>query len=90
MIINPMTLFGRAKSALFLGQGAGSPEDGMITVWEHFLLFLLLSLLVSLVYSGLRQEQIKTIVRLAFKRFVVFMGASAVFGVVVYYLARSL
>ena len=62
----------------------------MITIWEHFGLFVLLSLLVSLVYSGLRQEDLRAIVRLAFKRFVFFMVASVVFGAAAYAFARYL
>ena len=62
----------------------------MITICEHFGLFVLLSLLVSLVYSGLRQEDLKAIVRLALKRFVFFMVASALFGAVAYAFARYL
>ena len=62
----------------------------MITLWEHFGLFMVLSLLVSLVYSGLRQSDLKVIVRLALKRFVFFMAASAVFGTAAYALARVL
>ena len=62
----------------------------MITLWEHFGLFMVLSLLVSLVYSGLRQSDLKVIVRLALKRFVFFMVASAVFGAAAYAIARVL
>jgi hypothetical protein len=62
----------------------------MITIWEHFGLFVLLSLLVSLVYSGLRQEDLKAIVRLGLKRFVFFMVASALFGAAAYAFARYL
>ena len=62
----------------------------MITIWEHFGLFVLLSLLVSLVYSGLRQEDLRAIVRLALKRFVFFMVASVVFGAAAYAFARYL
>ena len=62
----------------------------MITIWEHFGLFILLSLLVSLVYSGLRQTDLKAIVRLALKRFVFFMAASALFGLAAYAFARAL
>jgi hypothetical protein len=62
----------------------------MITIWEHFGLFMLLSLLVSLVYSGLRQTELNAIVRLALKRFVFFMAASALFGAAAYAFARAL
>jgi hypothetical protein len=62
----------------------------MITIWEHFGLFVLLSLLVSLVYSGLRQEDLKAIARLALKRFVFFMVASVLFGAAAYAFARYL
>ncbi|MHC4943120.1 MAG: hypothetical protein ACYTG7_08900 [Planctomycetota bacterium] len=62
----------------------------MITFWEHFSLFVLLSLLVTLVYSGLRQDDLKMILKLALRRFVFFMTASAVLGVAVYYFALAL
>lgn len=65
-------------------------EESLITVWQHFGLFVLVSLLVSLVYSGLRQEDLKKIVKLALRRFLVFMMASALFGVAVYFLALAL
>ncbi|MBU0754952.1 MAG: hypothetical protein KJ645_07410 [Planctomycetes bacterium] len=62
----------------------------MITFVEHFSLFALLSLLVTLVYSGLRQDDLKKIVCLALKRFTFFMLASAVLGVAAYYFAAAL
>lgn len=62
----------------------------MITLWEHFGLFVLLSLLVTLVYSGLRQDDMRKIIRLALRRFLFFMLASAVLGVAVYFFALGL
>jgi hypothetical protein len=65
-------------------------EKTMITLWEHFGLFVLLSLLVTLVYSGLRQDDMRKIIRLALRRFLFFMLASAVLGVAVYFFALGL
>jgi hypothetical protein len=65
-------------------------EEAVVTVWEHFILFALVSLLVALVYSGLRQNDLKVIILLGLKRFFIFMGASAVFAVVVYFFALAL
>lgn len=62
----------------------------MITVMEHFIIFVVLSLLVSLVYSGLRQDDLKKIIILGLKRFVVFMGAGAALGVLAFFIARAL
>lgn len=62
----------------------------MITFWEHFGLFALASLLVTLVYSGLRQDDLKKIVHQALKRFVYFMLASVALGVAVYFFAIAL
>ena len=62
----------------------------MITIWEHIGLFVLLSFLVSLDYNGLRQDDLKTIVKLAIKRFFIFMGASTLFGAALYFLAVAL
>ena len=62
----------------------------MITIWEHFGLFILLSLVVSLVYSGLRNEHLSSIIKLALKRFVFFMIASALFAVAIYFFAYNL
>ena len=64
--------------------------ETMISLWEHFGLFVLLSLLVTLVYSGLRQDDMRKIIRLALRRFLFFMLASAVLGVAVYFFALSL
>ena len=64
-------------------------EEAIITVWEHFILFAAVSLLVSLVYSGLRQDRLKEIVFLGLKRFIFFMGVSAVFAVAVYYMIKN-
>ena len=62
----------------------------MISILEHFILFMILALLVTLVYSGLRQDSIKTILGLAGKRFFFFMTASAVLAVSAYYFASFL
>jgi len=62
----------------------------MITLWEHFGLFIVLSLLVTFVYSGLRQDDLHKIIRLGLRRFLFFMVASAVLGVAVYFFALSL
>jgi hypothetical protein len=64
--------------------------ETMISLWEHFGLFVLLSLLVTLVYSGLRQDDMHKIIRLALRRFLFFMLASAVLGVAVYFFALGL
>ena len=58
-----------------------------IDVFEHFALFLVLTLLVCLVYSGLRQDEVKAIIRLGLKRFAVFLGASLVLAVGAYFFA---
>jgi len=62
----------------------------MIIALEHFLIFCILSLLVALVYSGLRQDDLKVIIRLGLKRFIFFMGASSVLGAIVFYIAFAL
>lgn len=62
----------------------------MIEIYEHFGLFMLVSLLACLVYSGLRQEDLRAVVRLALRRFVYFMVAAAVFGAATYAFARML
>ena len=75
MTFVPNSLFERGMTVLAAGGETAAPGGEGITVWEHFLLFMLLSLLVSLVYSGLRQEDLKKIVRLGFKRFLVFINS---------------
>jgi len=61
-----------------------------MNIFEHFGLYMLLALLVSLVYSGLRQDDLRAIVKLALKRYVFFMVASVVLGTAIYYLALAL
>lgn len=61
-----------------------------ITLFEHFGLFALLSLLVTFIYSGLRQDDIRKIIPLALKRYLFFMVASAALSIVVYFIAVSL
>jgi len=61
-----------------------------VTIWEHILLFVVVSFIVSLVYNGLRQDDLKTIFRLGCKRFVFFMIASLILGVGTFFLARFL
>ena len=62
----------------------------MISIWEHFILFMILALLVTLVYSGLRQDSIRTILRLSIKRFFFFMAISAGLAVAAYFFAQFL
>jgi len=62
----------------------------MITLWEHFGLFAILVLLVTLVYSGLRQDDLRIITRLALKRFVYFLTGSAALAVAIYFFALAL
>ena len=79
-----------------MGEKQGMAEEPIINTYEqislveHFGLFVILSLLVSLVYSGLRQEDLKVIVRLGLKRFLFFMAAGLVFGTAVYFFALIL
>ena len=62
----------------------------MIVLYEHFGLFLLLTLLACLVYSGLRQDDLRVVVRLALRRFLFFVVAAAVFGAATFAFARML
>jgi hypothetical protein len=62
----------------------------MVSLWEHSLLFVIISLIVSLVYNGLRQEDLKVIVFLGLKRFVYFMLAGLILAVATFYLAKAL
>jgi hypothetical protein len=62
----------------------------MVSLWEHVLLFVVVSLIVSLVYNGLRQDDLRTIVMLGLKRFVYFMAASLVLAVGSFYLVKHL
>ncbi len=61
-----------------------------VTFWEHILLFMAISLIASLVYNGLRQDNMKTIILLGLKRFVYFMLAGFILGVGTYFLAGYL
>jgi len=61
-----------------------------VSLWEHILLFMAISLIVSLVYNGLRQEDLKTIIFLGLKRFVYFMVAGFILAVGSYFLVKSL
>lgn len=61
-----------------------------VTLWEHILLFMITSLIVSLVYNGLRQEGMKEIIFLGLKRFVYFMIASVILAVATFFLAKNL
>ncbi len=61
-----------------------------VTFWEHILLFMITSLIVSLVYNGLRQEGMKEIVLLGMKRFAYFMAASFILAVGTFFLAKNL
>ncbi len=61
-----------------------------ITLWEHVLLFAVISLIVSLVYNALRQDDLKVAVTLGLKRFVYFMIAGLILAVSTYFLVRSL
>lgn len=62
----------------------------MVSLWEHVLLFMVISLIVSLVYNGLRQDDLRTIIMLGLKRFVYFMVASLVLAVGSFYLVKHL
>jgi hypothetical protein len=61
-----------------------------VTLWEHVLLFMAISLVVSLVYNGLRQDDLKTIILLGLKRFVYFMLAGFLLAVGSFFLVKSL
>ena len=61
-----------------------------VTIWEHFLLFAVVSLFLSLVYNGLRQESVKTAIFLGLRRFVWFMLAGGILAAGTYLLARNL
>lgn len=61
-----------------------------ITLFEHFGLFALLSLLATFIYSGLRQDDLKKVIILALKRYCFFMIASAALAVLVYFIAVAL
>ena len=59
-------------------------------IFEHFGLFVLLTFLACMVYSGLRQDDLRAVVRLGLRRFVFFLVAAAVFGAATYAFARML
>ena len=61
-----------------------------VTLWEHVILFMVISLIVSLVYNGLRQENVKTIIFLGLKRFVYFMLAGFILALGSFFLVKSL
>jgi len=61
-----------------------------VSLWEHILLFMITSLIVSLVYNGLRQEGMKSIIFLGLKRFAYFMIASSILAVATFFLAKNL
>lgn len=61
-----------------------------ITIWEHILLFAVISLIVSLVYNALRQDDLKAAVILGLKRFIYFMIAGLILAVGTYFLVTNL
>jgi hypothetical protein len=61
-----------------------------VALWEHILLFMVISLIASLVYNGLRQEDLKTVISLGIKRFAYFMIAGLILGCATFFLAKSL
>lgn len=61
-----------------------------VSFWEHIVLFMITSLIVSLVYNGLRQEGMSKIIVLGLKRFVYFMIASFILAVGTFFIAKNL
>ncbi|HZL99465.1 MAG TPA: hypothetical protein VFD43_04355 [Planctomycetota bacterium] len=63
---------------------------GPLSLVEHAAWFLVLSLVVFLVYNALRVESIGTAARLGVRRWVVFVGGTAVLALVSHAVAELL
>ena len=57
---------------------------------EHAVLFLVASLIISIVYNGLRRENVADIIRVGIRRFLYFSTIALVIGVVSILFARWL
>lgn len=80
-------------AALIMDNGlttTGPATVGPLTLTEHIVWFVVLSLMVFLVYNGLRTESIGEAIANGLRRWVVFAGGTALLGVAFHLFTRWL